>query len=119
MNKQQSWGFGSLRTARGFSFFSQATPQFSWKLLAIFLFVAYLPFLGDRVVRPAWDDKVYVSQAVEMAQNGHWFLQTLGGEPNYYKGPIHYILLRIGIAIFGLSMWATVYMSLILVILGS
>lgn len=88
-------------------------------MLAIFLFLAYAPFLGSRVIRPAGDDKVYVSQAIEMAHSGHWFLQSLANEPNFYKGPLHYILLRIGMKVFGESMWATTYMNLLFILIGA
>lgn len=119
MNRENtSWRIPSGRI-RTVSFFSSTTPSFGWKLLAVFLLLIYVPFLGDRVVRPAGDDKVYVSQAIEMANQGNWFVQTIGNEPNYYKGPAHYILLRVGMAIFGDSVWATVYMNLILVMLGA
>ncbi|MGE3262897.1 MAG: ArnT family glycosyltransferase [Bacteriovoracia bacterium] len=103
----------------GISFFSSTSSVFGWKMLALFLLVAYVPFLGDRMVRPAGDDKVYVSQVMEMIAHGDWFVQTLGEIPNYYKGPGHYLLLRAGVAFFGFSMWATTYMNLLLVILGA
>ncbi len=70
-------------------------------------------------MRPAGDDKVYVSQAIEMAQHGQWFMQRLGNEPNYFKGPLHYILLRVGMKLFGDSMWATTYMNLFFLLLGA
>lgn len=103
----------------GVSFFSNIPKTFSWKLLVFFLLIIYVPFMNSRVVRPAGDDKVYVSQAIEMAEAGNWFLQRLGNEGNYYKGPLHYILLRVGMALFGFKMWVTIYMNLILVILGA
>jgi 4-amino-4-deoxy-L-arabinose transferase-like glycosyltransferase len=109
----------SGRIRHGVSFFSYSLPSYGWRLLVFFLLLVYVPFLGNRVVRPAGDDKVYVSQTVEMAKAGHWFLQTLGGEPNYYKGPLHYILLRIGMLLFHTSMWATVYMNLLFVLVAA
>lgn len=118
MNQQSAWYFRQNRKS-GISFFSSGLQKFSPRFLLLFILIAYVPFLGGRVVRPAGDDKVYVSQAIEMAQSGSWFLQTLGGEPNYYKGPLHYILLRVGMFLFGFSMWATVYMNLISVIIGA
>ncbi|MGZ3710634.1 MAG: hypothetical protein ACXVBE_02715, partial [Bdellovibrionota bacterium] len=107
--------FSSFRS--NFAFFSNA--RFGWKLLLIFICLAYVPFLGDRMVRPAGDDKVYVSQVMEMISHGDWFVQTLGEMPNYYKGPAHYLLLRFGVFFFGFSMWATTYMNLLLVALGA
>lgn len=92
-------------------------PWFVLPLFAIFL--TYAPFMGGRVVRMAGDDKVYVGQALEMFQNGRIFLQTLFGEPNYYKGPLHYLLLQLGMLLFGRSMWATVYMNLAWLLVGS
>jgi 4-amino-4-deoxy-L-arabinose transferase-like glycosyltransferase len=87
----------------------------------IFLIVTmtYVPFIGHRVIRMAGDEKVYVSQAIEMAQNGHWFLQTLQGVPDYYKGPLHYLLLRIGMILFGWNTWAVLYMNYLIVFGGA
>jgi 4-amino-4-deoxy-L-arabinose transferase-like glycosyltransferase len=107
------------RMRSGVNFFSISIPSFSWRLMLFFIFVVFAPFLGDRVIRPAGDDKVYVSQAIEMADQGHWFQQSLGNEPNYYKGPFHYLALRLGMNVFGSSMWATLWMNLFLVMLGS
>lgn len=115
----QSGRTRTMKIRSGVSFFTNFSPSFSWKLMTFIILLAYVPFLGNRVVRPAGDDKVYVSQAVEMAAQGNWFLQTLGGEPNYYKGPLHYLFLRVGMLVFGDSMWATVWMNLVLVIAGA
>jgi 4-amino-4-deoxy-L-arabinose transferase-like glycosyltransferase len=87
--------------------------------LILFLLAVYAPFMGFRVARTAGDEKVYVAQALEMERAGNWFLQRLAGEANYYKGPLHYILLRFGSAFFGHTMWATVYMNLALLLLGA
>ncbi len=87
-------------------------------ILALLIFSVYLPFLGTRIVRTAGDEKVYVSQAIEMERQGSWFVQTLQDEPNYYKGPLHYLLLRGGMKVFGHTSWAALYMNLILVLLG-
>lgn len=114
-----SWRIRNGRFRSGLTFFSMGAPTFGWRLLAFILLLIYVPFLGDRVIRPAGDDKVYVSQAIEMASQGNWFMQTLGGQPDYYKGPMHYIFLRLGIGVFGDSMWATVWMNLVLVILAA
>ncbi|HEY8279259.1 MAG TPA: glycosyltransferase family 39 protein [Bdellovibrionota bacterium] len=117
--QSSGWQFRRERGQRSV-FFSYGSQQgYDWWLLIAFLLLAYTPFLGDRVVRPAGDDKVYVSQAVEMAKSGSWFLQTLANEPNYYKGPLHYILLRIGMGVFGDSMWATVWMNLLFLLVGA
>jgi 4-amino-4-deoxy-L-arabinose transferase-like glycosyltransferase len=118
-NEETSWRIRNVKIRSGVSFFSHQSPTFGWKLLAVFLLLIYVPFLGNRVIRTAGDDKVYVSQAVEMAAQGSWFMQTLGNEPNYYKGPMHYIFLRMGMGVFGDSMWATVWMNLVLVILAA
>lgn len=89
-----------------------------WLLLA-FILVTYVPFFSYRVVRLGSDDRVYVAQALEMAESGSWFVQTLNGLPDYYKGPLHYILIRIGMVFFHYSMWATVYMNLILLAISA
>lgn len=91
----------------------------AWLLLIITIVAAFVPFMGSRMSRTAGDDKVYVAQAVEMEREGRWFVQTLADDPDYRKGAFHYIALRIGFFIFGDSMWATVYMNLILIVLAS
>ena len=75
--------------------------------------------MGYRVVRTAGDEKVYVSQALEMARDGRWFVQTLMDKPDYYKGPLHYLFLRAGMAVVGLQTWASVYMNWIFLVLGA
>lgn len=94
---------------------------FRQSLLWIFLClsITYLPFMSGRVTRTAGDEKVYVSQAVEMARHGSWFLQTYADKPNYYKGPFHYIALRAGIAMFGQNMLATVYMNYVILLIAA
>lgn len=98
-------------------------PQTEWKLdwlwLSLLIALVYAPFLHLRPVRPAGDDKVYVAQALEMERDGSWFVQTLSDEPDYRKGPFHYLALRVGYKVFGHNMWATLYMNFILVILGA
>ncbi|MBY0472228.1 hypothetical protein K2X30_13765 [bacterium] len=96
------------------------TKPLHWSLLILVMaLVIYGPFLGFRFARVAGDDKVYVAQALEMFRSGHWFLQTWGGEPNYFKGPLHYLFLIAGMKVFGLTMWATLYMNLLLLVLGA
>ena len=95
------------------------SSSFSWLYLIFFILLAYSPFMGNRVIRVAGDDKVYVAQALEMKKEGRWFVQTLAEEPDYRKGPFHYILLRLGIMGMGNSMWSTVYMNLVLLLLAS
>lgn len=74
----------------------------------------YLPFMGEAVLRTTGDEKVYVAQALEMSLRSSWFVQTLAEVPNYYKGPLHYILLRIGYSIFGThSLWSALWMNLL------
>src|SRR5687768_16262232 len=87
--------------------------------LCLFNLLLFAPFMGFRVLRTAGDDKVYVAQALEMARDGHWFVQTLADRPDYYKGPLHLALVRVGHLIFGQSMWATLWMNLALLIVGS
>ncbi len=87
--------------------------------LVLFNLLIFAPFMGFRVLRTAGDDKVYVAQAFEMVRDDHWFVQTLADQPDYYKGPLHYILVRIGTLLFGHTMWATLYMNLLLLIVAS
>lgn len=91
----------------------------AWLLLIVTVVAAFAPFMGSRMSRTAGDDKVYVAQGVEMERDGRWFVQTLSDEPDYRKGAFHYIALRVGFFIFGESMWATVYMNLVLIVLAS
>ncbi|MDF1878364.1 hypothetical protein JHD46_01780 [Sulfurimonas sp. SAG-AH-194-C20] len=64
----------------------------------------YLPTTGDQ--------KTYMAQALEMHRDGHWFMQTLFNEPDYYKGPLHFLFLRLGLVLVGThSMFALVYMN--------
>ncbi len=92
--------------------------RFSAKVFLIFcILISTLPFLNLRVLRMAGDEKVYISQSIEMARSGHWFLQRLGEEPNYFKGPFHYILTRIGLLVFGNQIIAGVWMNAVFLIL--
>lgn len=79
----------------------------------------YIPFLGNRFIRTAGDEKVYINQSLEMARDGNWFVQTLNDVPDYYKGPLHYIFLRLGKLFLGLSPWSLFYMNLIAVTVGA
>lgn len=88
---------------------------------AVLLLIAavYLPFMFDPILRTTGDEKTYVAQALEMERDGHWFVQSLADESDYYKGPLHFILLRIGFILFGHSMWATLYMNFLLITLAA
>lgn len=88
-----------------------------WLILVIFL--AYAPFLHIRLVRTTGDEKVYIAQALEMKELGNYFVQVLAGRSDYYKGPLHYLLLFGGLKVFGLNLWAALYMNLILCIAGA
>jgi 4-amino-4-deoxy-L-arabinose transferase-like glycosyltransferase len=88
-------------------------------LLIVLITSVYAPFLGSRFIRTAGDEKVYVSQAIEMERNHHWFVQTLQDEPNYYKGPFHYLFLRVGMLVFGRNPWAVLYMNFFLLLAGA
>ncbi|MBI2605653.1 MAG: glycosyltransferase family 39 protein [Deltaproteobacteria bacterium] len=79
--------------------------------LTLAVLAATVPFLNLRMLRMAGDEKVYVSQAIEMARDGRWFAQTLAGEPSYFKGPLHYVLVRIGMMIFGDKLIAGLWMN--------
>ncbi|QSZ42768.1 hypothetical protein GJV85_11800 [Sulfurimonas aquatica] len=80
--------------------------------LVLIISIVYLYFQLDMLLRTTGDEKTYVAQALEMQRDGHWFMQTLFDEPDYYKGPLHLIFLKIGFFLFGTnSMFATVYMN--------
>lgn len=78
-----------------------------------FAMVLFVPFLGEPVLRTGGDEKVYIAQALEMAKRGSWFVQTLADQPDYYKGPLHFIFLRLGFCIFGTQTpWAVLWANL-------
>jgi len=87
-------------------------------ILAVIGFI-YLPVINAPILRTTGDEKTYVAQALEMERAGHWFVQTLEEKPDYYKGPLHMILIRIGFLLFGHTMLATLYMNLLLLIASS
>ena len=102
------------------------TPTKQWKTvwiqnkgLILTLFLALTPLMGVRLVRFTGDEKVYLAQSLEMAQHGQWFVQSLAGQPNYYKGPLHYLLVRLGLMIFGQNLWAALYMNLLFSLIGA
>ncbi len=84
--------------------------------LIICIIASILPFLNIRVLRMAGDEKVYISTAIEMQRAGNWFVHILAGDHNYFKGPFHFILIRIGMLIFGNSLIAGLWMNLIFAI---
>jgi 4-amino-4-deoxy-L-arabinose transferase-like glycosyltransferase len=86
----------------------KARPEYL--ILALFSLL-YLPLVHQPLLRTTGDEKVYVAQAWEMAARGSWFVQTLADIPNYYKPPLHYILLRLGFLTFGSSLWAGLWMN--------
>lgn len=80
--------------------------------LVLLVFVVYFYFMQDMYLPTTGDQKTYIAQALEMHRDGHWFIQTLFDESNYYKGPLHFIFLRVGFYLFGIhSMFALVYMN--------
>jgi len=84
-------------------------PQAS---LVFFITLSYLYFMLDMYLPTTGDQKTYIAQALEMHRDGHWFMQTLFNEPDYYKGPLHFLFLRLGFVLFGThSMFALVYMN--------
>ncbi|MBI3557210.1 MAG: glycosyltransferase family 39 protein, partial [Deltaproteobacteria bacterium] len=80
--------------------------------------VAFVPFLDQRVLRMAGDEKVYVTQSVEMSRAGRWFVQTLADEPSYFKGPFHYVFVRLGMLVFGNRLIAGTWMNCALALLA-
>ena len=80
--------------------------------LIVVISLVYLYFMNDMMMRTTGDEKTYVAQALEMERDGSWFVQTWADEHDYYKGPLHFILLRVGFMLFGHeSMFATLYMN--------
>lgn len=82
--------------------------------LSVVLLIAavYLPFINEMMLRTTGDEKTYIAQALEMQQQGYWFVQSWAGENDYYKGPLHLMLLRVGYMLFGHEqMFATLYMN--------
>ena len=80
--------------------------------LIFIISLVYLYFMQDMFLPTTGDQKTYMAQALEMHRDGNWFVQTLFDESNYYKGPLHFIFLRVGFFLFGEnSMFATVYMN--------
>src|ERR1035437_10008404 len=90
-----------------------------WIPLAIVVSSVYVPYMSGRPIRICGDDKVYVTQAYEMHTHGRYFLQTYADEPNYFKGPFHYLAVLFGVSVFGQNMLATVYMNYVLLLLGA
>jgi hypothetical protein len=81
-------------------------------LICLVAAILYCGFFSHPMMRTAGDEKVYIAQALEMEKAGHWFLQTLANEPNYYKGPLHYILIRVGFILFGkTNLWPALWMN--------
>ena len=91
--------------------------QNKWLILTLLL--ALIPLMGHRLIRVTGDEKVYLAQALEMTKKGDWFVQVLGGLPNYYKGPLHYLMVRLGLKLFGLNLWAALYMNLVFLVSGA
>ena len=84
-------------------------PQTTLILTVVFV---YFYFMLDMFLPTTGDQKTYMAQALEMQRDGNWFVQTLFNESDYYKGPLHFLFLRLGIILFGPhSMFATVYMN--------
>lgn len=79
--------------------------------LILLISIVYLYFQTDMILRTTGDEKTYVAQALEMKERGYWFVQTWAGENDYYKGPLHFLLLRIGFILFGDNIFATLYMN--------
>ena len=88
-------------------------------LCTLVLTFLFIPILDLMLFRSVGDEKVHLSQAIEMAREGHWFVQSLNGDPNYYKGPLYYQLIQIGLLVFGNSPLAGLYMNLIGAVLMS
>jgi 4-amino-4-deoxy-L-arabinose transferase-like glycosyltransferase len=89
-------------------------------LVLVLMLIAYLPVMLRLPLRSTGDEKVYIAQAIEMAQNGTWYRQSLFGDANYYKGPLYYLLMRIGMHLFGATApLAITYMNLLAFMLAA
>ena len=76
--------------------------------------------MQDMFLPTTGDQKTYIAQGLEMHRDGHWFMQTLFDEPDYYKGPLHFLFLHLGFMLFGThSIFATLYMNFLGLILAS
>jgi 4-amino-4-deoxy-L-arabinose transferase-like glycosyltransferase len=92
----------------------------NYSLLLFIILLVYCLFIETTMLRTTGDERVYISQALEMKANGYWFTQILGDQNNYYKGPLHYLLLQIGFIFFGEhSMWSLLYMNIIYLCVAS
>jgi len=87
--------------------------------ISLAILLVYAPFMGTRLISMTGDERVYVSQAVEMTEKGQWFLQLLLGVPDYYKGPLHLALVQLGYRLLGWTPWAILWMNLLAVIAGA
>jgi|GEM_PF-2863177 len=86
--------------------------EFGW--LLVLILAVFAPFFWQLPLPTTGDQKTYMAQAMEMAAAGNWLKQTLFGMPNYYKGPLLFVLLRIGFLVFGpLSPAALIYANVI------
>ena len=66
------------------------------------------------LLRPTGDEKVYIAQALEMSNQQNWFLQIFKEQSYYFKGPLFYILLRLGWIIFApFSFFSLFYMNVL------
>jgi 4-amino-4-deoxy-L-arabinose transferase-like glycosyltransferase len=84
----------------------EAFPE---RFILLFASVFYLPFFPFRLVRFAGDEKVYAQQLLEMSDAGRWFVQTLFGEPSYYKGPLFYLLTRVSTSVLGMHAFSVLF----------
>jgi hypothetical protein len=95
-------------------------PRFLSAALVFLILTVYLPFSFEPILRPTGDDKVYIAQVVEMVRDGRWTNQTLADQPNYYKGPLLYVLLKVSMLSLSVqSTFATLMPNIISLILSS
>ncbi|MEN9723942.1 MAG: hypothetical protein RJB38_1928 [Pseudomonadota bacterium] len=86
-------------------------------VLAISL--AYLPFAGWMSVPWTGDQKVYLSTALEMHQQGSLLIPYLFGEPSYFKPPLQYWSTLLGFQAWGESLWGAFLPSVIAAFVGA
>lgn len=70
----------------------------------VWVALAYLPFVDWMSLALTGDQKVYLSTALEMREQGSWLKPILFGEPSYYKPPLQYWATLAGWKVFGFGL---------------
>lgn len=85
----------------------------------LWVFLAYLPFLGGMSVPLAGEQNVYISTALEMRNKGSWLVPYLFGEPSYLKPPFQYWATLGGWKLAGFNLLGTKLPSALCVVLAA